>query len=531
MINRQCDVLIVGGGSAAARAAIAAVENGAKVLLVDKGRFGCSGTSPLGLHGYATTFHPDDSEERLIDDIISNGQQISDRDVVETAVRGSREEVSRLEEFGFRFVRLKDGIFDIYKGSGATAPHGLTFDEVETGLNPVVVLGKYAWKKGVQLLEDVMVTTLVVAGNRVIGALGVDRKGEGYAFSAGAVVLAAGGANGIYPNVTPRIAHKMFRTTGDGYVLALNAGLPIIDMEFANFRDTPPLGRLGGTLLNARDEDVMAKYDPGRKDGYSRGKIVEAIYLELRSNLGPLRITVSEEQERRAAFLAEEYKSYVKAAKEGHPPPVSISFQRLLGGVRIKPDASTAIDGLYAAGENTGGFHGADRLQGASFMETQVMGRIAGENAARYSRVEHDAAAGLPQETTKAFSETLVAKANQKGRPCPDFIRDVQRVAWNCAGIVRQATELENGLKEISALRAETSAIQGSAQEICEAENLAKLAEVVIRSCLARNETRGTHRRADFRQTDNSLRKCHTAVFENKKGELEATSLSSSGYE
>ncbi|GAB6153824.1 hypothetical protein JCM17380_25740 [Desulfosporosinus burensis] len=195
---------------------------------------------------------------------------------------------SLFKRMGMHFVRLNDGSLDIYQGSGHSTPHGITFDEKANGINVVAVLGKEAWKKGVMLIEDVMIVELYVEMGIVLGALGIDHLNQTHTFMAKSVILAAGGANGLYPNVTPRIAHKMYRTTGDGYALALRAGLSLIDMEFANFRDTPPHGRLGGTLVNSLGESVMDKYAPEKGASAPRGKIVEAIYLEMRAGNGPL---------------------------------------------------------------------------------------------------------------------------------------------------------------------------------------------------------------------------------------------------
>ncbi len=508
----ECDVLIIGGGGAAVRAAIAAAEFGVNVLIVDKGRLERSGTSPLGLHGYASVYHNQDSPEILAGDIVDTGCGINDRDLIRTAVQASLQEAELLQQMGMRFVRLADGTLDIYQGSGHSVPHGITFDEKANGINVIAVLSKEAWKKGVRLAEEIMITELLVDDARIVGALGIDDQNRIHVFSAKAVVLAAGGANALYPNVAPRIAHSMYRTTGDGYALALRAGIALIDMEFANFRDTPPLGRLGGTLVNSQGEAVMSKYAPGKEGSAPRGKIVEAIYLEMRAGNGPLTIEIDEECERRAAFLNAEYKAYVRAYKEGRRPPVSITFQRLLGGARINADASSDIDGLYVAGENAGGFHGADRLQGAAFLETQVYGRIAGEKAAGFAL----------SRNRKPVTGTLVSSAsarisrrggNPSDRQPGEMLKKIQTVAWNAAGIVRFGTELQSALSEIMALREELDGASApKLSGVLELSNLALTAEAVIRAALAREETRGTHRRSDFPDPDPNQAKQHMRV-------------------
>ena len=526
----ECDVLVIGGGGAAVRAAIAAADSGVNVLMVDKGRFERSGTSPLGLHGYATVYHNDDSPDILANDIMKTGCEISDLDLVFTAVQSSQREAESLQSMGMRFVRLTDGSLDIYKGSGHSAPHGITFDEKANGINVVAVLGKEAWKKGVKLVEEVMIVELFVDNGIVLGALGIDNLNQTHVFSAKTVILACGGANGLYPNVTPRIAHKMYRTTGDGYALALRAGLSLIDMEFANFRDTPPHGRLGGTLVNSLGESVMDKYAPEKGGSAPRGKIVEAIYLEMRAGNGPLVIEIDSECERRAEFLAAEYKAYVRAYKEGRRPPVSITFQRLLGGARINPDTSCEISGLYVAGENSGGFHGADRLQGAAFLETQVFGRLAGEKAAEFALIHNkkQIPQGMIDTVTCMLSKIQV---NSSGPKAEEIIKKIQHITWKSAGIVRQSKELKLALAEIITLKESLSQVTGrNCIEVLELSNLTLTAEAVIRAALAREETRGTHRRSDFPESNPNLAKRHIRITLGSDQELLVDTVSSRAF-
>lgn len=513
------DVVVIGGGGAAVRAALEARLAGAGVVLVDKGRFERSGTSPRGLHGITTVLHPTDSEAILAADIERVGSYVNDLDLVQAAVEAARTEPEALERFGVRFLRQTDGSYDFYRGAGHSAPHGLTFEEGRNGVNFVAVLGKAAWKAGVELLDGVMVTDLVVVNGRVTGAVGIDSSGEVYEFSAGAVVLAAGGANRLYPNVVPRIADPMYRTTGDGYALALRAGLPLVDMEFANFRETPPAARIG-RYVNAKGEAFMEEYDPIRLDRAPRGKVVEALYLEMKRGNGPIHIELSPDSEREAAVLPQEYKDYVRAAREGKPPPVTITFQRLLGGARINPDSSTSLEGLFIAGENAGGFHGADRLQGAAFLETQVFGRLAGAHAAKYSQANLRCGGLGPQA---AAAVNRIRRPRASGHiTASSIIKGVQDICWDVAGIARNGKDLACGLKRLAELRGQVSeATSPSLFERLECENLLYTAEAVVRAALAREETRGTHRRSDFPGIRSDLDHTHTSVSLKADGSFE----------
>jgi succinate dehydrogenase/fumarate reductase flavoprotein subunit len=510
-MKKMCDVLVIGGGAAAVRVAIEAATAGVNTLLVDKGDFERSGTSPLAIHGFSTVLGADDSETTLYNDIVRNGGGLSDLDLVEVAVAESRFEPDRLESMGVRFIHHKDGSFYFYRGAGHTVPHGVTFNETFNGANFVAVLGKEAWKRGVKLLDNVMMTELLIENNRVYGAVGIDKNGEEVTIAAGAVVLAAGGANRIFPNVVPRIADERYRTTGDGLVLGLKAGLSLVDMEMANFRDTPPAARIG-RYMNRKDEAFMSKYDPMLEKA-PRGKVVEALYREMQAGNGPLYIEVTPEGERTAPILHKEYRDYVEAYKNGQRPPVTITFQRLLGGVRIDTDAATAISGLFAAGENTGGFHGGDRLQGAAFLETQVFGSRAGRNAAAVGRgsANENKSDALAKP---AFARIRPLMGGKNGRAAEAVIKDIQKLTWDNTSIIKNAAGLQAALPQIRQILAEiVKGIRGQYLfQPLEAYNLAVTAEAIVLASLQRTETRATHRRSDFPKDDPALGRKHTCV-------------------
>jgi succinate dehydrogenase/fumarate reductase flavoprotein subunit len=304
----------------------------------------------------------------------------------------------------------------------------------------------------------------------------------------------------------------MYRTTGDGLALALRAGLNLVDMEMANFRNSPPASRLGARYINAKGEAFMPRYDPMGEHA-ARGKVVEALYREMQAGNGPIHMEITAESERVAAFSPLEYQNYVRAYKEGKRPPITITFQRLLGGAHIKDDASTAVRGLYAAGESAGGFHGGDRLQGAAFLETQVFGRLAGAGARKFARTapppsKAEKLATVPAERVRQFLR------GGKGGSAADMVRRVQKIAWDHASIVKDGVELSAALSQLDEIREQIrSGLVGRyAFEPLEAENLAITAEAIVRASLKREETRATHRRSDFPQAKDEFKRVHTSV-------------------
>src|SRR5271157_5534145 len=242
------DVLIIGGGGAATRAAIEAAVSGARVDLVDKGVCGESGSSPRCLRGFAGMFDKQDSPERFLEDWLRTSGFISDRNLVWEAIIRSRIAADGLEDAGVEFVTNPDGTRVLYRGAGHTVARGLTAKTPNTAAK----LRKEAERRGAIVHEGIMITKLLERQNRVVGAVGVSGNRDLFVFSAKALILAAGGANRLYPNVASQIGDPRYRTTGDSFCLALEAGAPLIDMEFTQFRDSPPgASRFGENISTA----------------------------------------------------------------------------------------------------------------------------------------------------------------------------------------------------------------------------------------------------------------------------------------
>lgn len=523
----ETDMLVIGGGGAALRASIEGARNGIEVLLVDKGRIAQSGTSPLSLHGFAVALD-EASEKILFEDIVRTGSNISDLDLVRTMVSEGMGEVLNLEKMGVHFaLDARGGYFCRDTGNSMR----ITFDAAASGMNFVSVLANEAKKCGVQFLEEVMITELLIEHGRFFGALSIDQDSNSYIISAKAAVLAAGGANRLYPNPTERIANEMYRTTGDGYALALKAGLPLVDMEFPNFRDSPPAVRMNGRYINSLGEAFMERYAPEWKERAPRGIIVKAIYRELQAGRGPVTIDFKNRHEKIPDFLPAEYKEYKKAYHRGTPPQVLITFQRLLGGVRIYPDASCDVEGIYLAGENAGGIHGADRLQGGAFLETQVFGRLSGAGASEFARANDRLASAHALEKYIRPGVPDVSKGTLK--KIAELKLQLQETAWEYAGVIRNAPGLIKGIATVEKIRMamDGEELKSGGFELYELRNLALTAEAVMKSALEREETRGTHIRDDFPEPSEHLSAKHVLIHLGDQGELRTEIIPSRGNE
>ncbi len=502
----ECDVLVLGGGVAAARAAVEAAGMGVSVALVDKGTFEASGSSPLCLHGLATTVAEDDSPQILFQDLVEDGYHISDENIAWEAAQGAEENLYQLERLGFIF-RKKGDKYHLGRGVGHSAHRSANYDHNACHMNPVAMLGKEAWRRGVKLYDHICITRLLKKRERVVGAVGFSPQRKCYYFSSKTVVLAAGGANYLYINTCERINKRVFRTTGDAFCLAFFAGVTLIDLEFVNFRegDDHRLGRMGAKLANSLGEPIMERYAPDKLEEAPRGKLVEAIQGENQAGRGPVGWLLPEVVKEEDREPVERYRS-----KYGRLVPVYIDFQRLLGGVRINHDAETNVQGLFAAGESTGGFNGADRMQGAAFLEATFFGAKAGAKAAHFAQE-----ASHSRIANESLEEELARIDRFNGEIQPEsVIEEIRQTMWEKIGIFREESSLKQGLDKIQSLRAEKiPGMSGDDLFSClEAENLSLTAEMVARAALMRQESRGSHLRKDFPKQDDTLWRNHIAV-------------------
>lgn len=492
------DVLVIGGGSAATRAALEAANVGAQVLLLDKGEVGQSGSSPHALVGFSVPLVDEgDSVDLFIQDWVTASGGICDRDLVAQCAEHGVELAKDLESRGVEFIRNADDSWFISKRAGHSVRRTLMAKGHGKGVHANVILPmrRALEEAGVNLLEQIMVTRLLVEDDRIAGAYAVTAEGEHIILRAKAVVLASGGVNRLYSILCEEVVEHERRTTGDSYALAFHAGVPLIDMEFTQFRDSPPAGPIyGAHYLNAKGERIMEKYDPENLETAPRYMMARAVYTENFEGRGPVVWHVEEGQIARSRAPVGTYEA-------GQVVPITLMFQRLMGGARIDVNAATEIDGLFAAGEASGGVLGGDRMQGCGFLETQTFGRIAGLNAAAFAAT-HDFAA--PSAAAIAEEHERLSIEGGANSP-PELVTQIQEIMWRQAGVVSNREQLEDAIAKLEEIRElATNAIDLSdlfaAEEV---RNLALAAQLVATAKLARKETRSGHGRTDYPEADN----------------------------
>jgi fumarate reductase (CoM/CoB) subunit A len=518
-------VAVVGRGSAGYCAAIEAARAGCSVLLLDKGLAGRSGCSVSAeqIAAVIPGAAEGDSPDVHYRDTLASGQGLNDPRLVRIMVEEAEAGIAWLEALGVLFERTPAGQYALDPMNGHSFPRSLYFRDV-TGKVMIDTLRGEAQRLGVRTLEDIQITSLIGDGRAVAAAVGLDQqRGDLLLARARALVVASGGAGQLYPLTT-----NPAQSTGDGLCLALKAGAALRDLEFYQFYPisvvVPQTLRgfvLGisqfGRLYNAKGERFMEKYSPALLEAATRDVLAQAIASELRAGSGGpgggvyLDVTGLKDQV---------YAEYSDAIRLTRKHGVDLRTERVevrpaahyaMGGIKIDERAETGVAGLFAAGEATGGIHGANRLGNNSLLDTVVFGIRAGRFAAEYARqraeprVDRDA---LYEETGR-LRELLKAG----GRGCaPWQIRlDLQKLMEQKAGIIRNAGELEaaqsalKGLEDCLHRESGISASEGrfnrGLADYLETENLLLLAQGLVRAALERRESRGAHFREDRPQT------------------------------
>jgi succinate dehydrogenase / fumarate reductase flavoprotein subunit len=398
------DVLVVGGGGAGLRAAIAAHEEGADVAIVSK-------LHPVRSHtgaaegGINAALREGDSWEKHAYDTMKGSDYLGDAPAIETLCRDSPEETIQLEHWGMTFSRDDDGRVSQRPFGGLSFPR-TTYAGAETGHQLLHTLYEQLVKRGVTVYDEWYVTRLAVTdhpapGDREChGVVAYDVKtGEIAGFRANrGVILATGGPGQVYDHTTNAVAN-----TGDGVAMAYRAGVPIEDMEFVQFHPTtlPSTGVLitegvrgeGGILYNRHGERFMFEYgyannvgELASRDVVARAELTEVnegrgvkddhVHLDMR-HLGEERIRDRLEN---IIHLAEDFEG-VDPLEE--PMPVKPGQHYAMGGIETDEHGRTCVDGLYAAGETACvSVHGANRLGGNALPELVVFGARAGRHAA-----------------------------------------------------------------------------------------------------------------------------------------------------
>ncbi|MBN1785859.1 MAG: FAD-binding protein [Candidatus Methanofastidiosa archaeon] len=505
------NVLIVGGGIAAMKAAIAAKENIDDVTIISKGPPGKSGCSLISEGILNGTFSDDDSPGLFFDDVMRGSANVANESLVKVLTRNAKDAVLSLNEVGVDFIK-EDGRLSLSLSGGNSVARTVRVSPPGPGCGKVIParLSEQLEKMGIGIIEGHSIVKILNEGTRAVSAIAYDGN-EFIQIYFKSIVLATGGGGRLYRNSTnPK------GIMGDGYFLGLDAGATLVDMEYVQFFPTVALTSYlvlpfiftdGAILLNSKSERFIANYDPVLLERTTRDKMSQAIFtedLEGRGIDGGVYVSYKEVP---IEVLETKYKGELDFFSSkginlrNEPLLVRPACHFFMGGIRIDDGCGTSIEGLYACGECAGGVHGANRLAGNALVETLVFGDIAGRSAAQYAK-EHDHL----QVEANDFIESLPEP--KEGKDEKEMVEGLRELSWRYLGIIRSEEGLKKALEEFDKAERQLKDVEAcDLKTYFELRNMIVVLRAIALSSLTRTESRGAHFRKDYPNTDPQWKK------------------------
>ena len=543
------DIVIVGGGGAGLRAAIAAAEvsDNLSVALVSK-------VYPMRSHtvsaegGTAAVIGEDDNLDLHAFDTIRGSDYLADQDAVEAFVAECRGEIVRLERWGCPWSREPNGRLAV-RAFGGMSVKRTVFAADKTGFHMLHALFQTSLKyENVVRYDEFFVSKLLVEDGRCAGVAALDlRDSEVRCITGKAIILCTGGAGRIW-SFTTNGAIK----TGDGMALAYRAGVPLKDMEFVQYHPTglPGTGILmteasrgeGGYLVNKEGARFLEDYIPSKMELGPRDILSRAIMQEIEKGRAfegsyggyvhlDLRHLGEDVIDKKLPFVRELSRNYVGIDPVHEPVPVRPVVHYMMGGVDTDIVGRSRLPGLYAAGETACvSINGANRLGSNSLSECLVFGARVGRQAAEDAREAPTPAAGSLEKLAQMESDRLVNDYLDKtgGRQRIGPIRqDLQAAMERGAGVYRTEESLKEAVDEVRVLRERyrdvalddrDRAFNTELISALELDNMLDVAETVVRSGLERRESRGSHTRRDYSSRDDDRFEKHSLAFATPEG-------------
>lgn len=508
------DLLIIGGGLAGLRAAIAAGSK-TSVLVVTKDQI-LQSNSNYAQGGIAGVLDPHDRFEEHIADTIEAGGVLCDPRVVEMVVKEAPERIRELVEIGTQFDR-DHGEITLGREGGHSQNRIVHALGDSTGREVMRAVVKHVRElPNVEVWENAFTTDLLTHDGACRGATIVRDNGVNALVWAKQTILCTGGAGQIYRESTnPLVA------TGDGHAIAFRAGAELRDMEFMQFHPTvlyiaggsrslitEAARGEGGRLVDRYGHRFMPEYDEraelAPRDVVSRSIVTQmektqspCVYLDM-SHLGEAFV------KKRFPGIAASCAAFgIDIAKDRIP--VRPGAHYMIGGLTVDLDGRTTLPGLWAAGEVTSsGLHGANRLASNSLLEGLVYGAHAGQAAAKVAEAMRDDFRAIPLDNPRipTPSEPL---------DILDIRNSLKSLMWRAAGVRRSGPMLVEAQEQVEAWQRYVLPRQFDATEGWELQNMLTVCGIVIAAALAREESRGVHQRIDFPKTDDANWNRHLA--------------------
>jgi len=544
----KTDILILGSGGAGLFAALHAdkANPDLDVTIAVKGLLGKSGCTRMVQGGYNVALAENDSIERHFMDTVEGGKWINDQDLAWTLVNGAVERIHELEnEIGCFFDRNPDGTVHQKAFAGQTYDRTVHKGDL-TGIEIIGRLAEQVWHRGINRLEEHRAVALIPAADasRLAGVLLIDMRSGGFTYvKTQAVLMATGGGPTMYRYHTPSGDKSC-----DGMAIAFNAGLPLRDMEMVQFHptglvagaDTRITGTIieeglrgaGGYLLDGDENRFMAAYDE-RAERATRDIVSRAMFDQMRAGRtaanGGVYITMRHLD---AKMVRRTFKGMVERCADcgfdlvGGLVEVVPTAHYMMGGIEFTPECFTDLPGLFAAGEDTGGVHGANRLGGNGVGNSTVFGGIAGDAMAKWVG-EAGAFVEADQAVLDAAVAATLAPFDQPVGNMNDIRERLFDLMWDDAGIIRDADSLARAADGIAALDGELKAC-GVAQsdrrfdmtwhDWLNLESQISVSRLIITAAVERDNSAGAHFRSDFPAAAPPESAFHTVVRRAEQG-------------
>lgn len=540
--TEQTDILIIGSGGAGLFAALHAhkANPDLDITVAAKGLLGKSGCTRMVQGGYNVALAAGDSIERHFMDSIVGGKWLPNQDLAWKLVNVAVERIRELEnELGCFFDRNPDGTLHQKAFAGQSFDRTVHKGDL-TGIEIVNRLAEQVWARKINRMEEYRAIALVPAkgAEGIAGVLFIDmRTGEFVLVRAKAVLLGAGGGPTMYRYHTPSGDKSC-----DGMAMALRSGLTLRDMEMVQFHPTGLLAGTGtrmtgtvleeglrgsgGYLLNGAGERFMFNYHE-HGERATRDIVSRAINQEMRDGrTTPLGGVYIEMKHLGPDFVANKFKGMVKRCADsgfdlaGGRVEVVPTAHYMMGGIEMELDTATAIPGLFVAGEDAGGVHGANRLGGNGVANSTVYGGIAGDVMAEFVTRE-----GAFREPDMGAADAAAGASLRPFGAKPGGLYGLRErlddLMWDKVGIDREAGDMKDALAELDDMTAELDAtgIPDTGREFnitwhdwLNLESLLLVSKSIAVAALAREDSRGAHYRSDFPETGPLEETTFTAV-------------------
>ncbi len=552
------DVLIVGGGGAGLRAAIAVAETNPKLSIAV-----VSKVYPMRSHtvsaegGAAAVIKPNDSLDHHAYDTISGGDWMCDQDAVEAFVKEAPQEMIQLEHWGCPWSRQEDGKIAV-RPFGGMKIERTWFATDKTGFHMLHALFQTTLKYDpIQRYDEWFVTKLLVDDGRCQGVVAIElATGKIQAIAAKAVIICTGGCGRVFPFTTNANIKN-----GDGMALAYRAGVPLKDMEFVQYHPTglPFTGILiteatraeGGWMLNKDGYRYLQDYNLGKPEPKPvlrsmelgpRDRLSQAFVKEMekgRTLKGPygdyVHLDIRHLGEKvintKLPFVRELCLKYENIDPIKEMIPVRPVVHYMMGGIHTDIHGATPLKGLYAAGEVACvSINGANRLGSNSLTELLVFGARAGKAAAHFAADQkapsHSVLDALVIDETKRIEKQLLRK--EGGNESIAVLRkEMHQAMEEGAGIYRNQASLQKSAAIIRNLQERFSNLAIADHSLTfnteiiaamELSYMLDVAEAIIQSALQRTESRGSHQRTDHSQRDDQKFLAHSLAYQNEDG-------------